>query len=160
VTRDGNYDALVASRAAKKDATRNAIVAAMDAIERELAEHGFYPANDGKITLTEVLSRAGVGTTTLRNKHHHGTRDLVQEWLRRLSTQKATTKPKARKAASEKIAWFEDALRKVNAEALKWRTERAALIMEIQDLRSQIEKMRACMGSNVVGIRSRDDTSR
>jgi uncharacterized coiled-coil DUF342 family protein len=132
----------------------------MEAIERELAEHGFYPANDGKVTLTEVLSRAGVGATTLRNKHHYGTRDLVQEWLRDLSTQKATTKPKARKAASEKIAWFEDALRKVNAEALKWRLERAALNKEIQDLRSQVEKMTGSTDSNVVGIRSRDETSR
>lgn len=155
-----SHEALVASRAAKKDATREAIVRAMHAIERDLAEHGFYPLNDGKVTLTEVLSRAGVGTTTLRNKHHHATRKLVHDWLKNLSSDKATTKPKARKAATEKIAWFESALKKVNAEALKWRVERAGLLKQIEDLRQQIEKMKASEGSNVVGIRSRDDAIR
>jgi hypothetical protein len=160
VTGRSTYDALVSSRKAKKDATRSAVVEAMGAIEIELAEHGFYPKNDGKVTLTEVLFRAGVGATTLRNKHHYETRDLVKEWLKTLSTQKATTKPKARKAASEKIAWFENALKKVNAEALKWRNERAALTNEITGLRKQVEEMKAGEGGNVVGIRSRDDTSR
>lgn len=160
MTRGSSYDGLVASRKVTKDRTRAAILEAMKAIERDVAEHGFYPNNDGKVTLSEVLVRAGVGATTLRNKHHHETRELVQTWISKISAAEATTKPRARRAAREKIQWYEDALKRVNAEALKWRTERAALINEIEDLRAQIQSIKASIGSNVVGINANGDKSR
>ena len=152
-----NFEPLIAGQRAKKDSTRERIVEAMRVIEQEISEHGLYPHNDGKVSLTEVARRAGVGSTTLRNAHHHETRERVQKWLKSLGPRAPTTAAKARKASREKIAWYEDALRKVNAEAIKWRTELAALQDENRQLREQINEMEARAGTSVVGIRSRSE---
>lgn len=156
MTQNRNCDALAKTQRARKDATRERILAALRIMGREIQEQGSYPANGGRVTLAEVARRAGVSAVTLRNPHHHNTRDTVHDWLAQTKLLAPTTKPKARAAAREKIAWFEDALRTMNAEALRWRAELATLTEENQKLRSQIEHMKIAGDARVVGFKSRD----
>lgn len=150
-----SFGSIVATQKAHAESTKERILTAIQTIEREIVERGLYPENKGKVTLTEVARRAGVSAVTLRNKHHHETRGAVQKWLKQLKQRAPTTKATARKVTREKLAWYEDALRKVNAEALKWRAEIAALTEENERLRTQIASMKASNGANVVGIKSR-----
>jgi hypothetical protein len=153
--RGANYEPLIKAQRARGEATRKKVLAALRTIEREIDEHGLYPENNGKVTLTEVARRADVSAVTLRNQHHHQTRDIVQDWLAQLKQRAPTTKPKARTATRDKITWYEDALKKVNAEALKWRAELAALSQENEKLCNQIATMKTPDGAKVVGIKSR-----
>ena len=155
MTSKSDYEALVRTQKAKKHATHEKVLEAIRAIEREIAEHGFYPANNGKVTLTEVAQRAGIGGTTLRNPHHHDTRKIIQNWLTQLKQSAATTKPKARAVAREKIVWFEEQMKKMNAEALNWRKEVTALTEEKLDLENQIKTMSSSSDTKVVGFKSR-----
>jgi hypothetical protein len=155
MTRKTNYGPLVHAQRARGEATREKMLAAMRTIDRELDEHGLYLEDNGKVTLTEVARRAEVSAVTLRNRHHHQTRDMVRNWLAQLARRGATTKPRARKAARDKISWYEDALRKVNTEALKWRAELAALTQENENLRNQVAMIKNVDGARVIGIKSR-----
>jgi hypothetical protein len=159
MTRKANYEPLVKTQQARGEATREKVLAALQTMEREIDEHGLYPENNGKVTLTEVARRAGVSAITLRNQHHHQTRDIVQDWLAKLKRRAPTTKLKARKAARDKITWYEDALKKVNFEALKWRVELAALTQENEKLRNQVVTLKAPADAKVVGIKSRKTTN-
>jgi hypothetical protein len=68
-------------------------------------------------------------------------------------------KPKALTAARDKIKWYEDALKRVNTEALKWRAELAALTQENERLRIQIANIKTPDDAKVVGINSRKATN-
>ncbi len=58
-----------------------------------------------------------------------------------------------------KLTWYEDALKKVNAEALKWRVELAALTHENEKLRNKITTLNPTADAKVVGINSRKTTN-
>lgn len=147
-----NHEALVRGERARKDQTREKVLAVLRTIEGEIAEHGFYPHNDGKINLQEVLRRAGVCATTLRNPHHHEVRDIVRDWLSQLKGRGApTTKPASRAAAHEKIAWYEEQLKLLAAEALTWRLQKESLMVENQKLPDQIVSFSPEHGK-VIGI--------
>lgn len=157
--RRAHYEPLVKAQQARSEATRDKVLAALRTMEREIDEHGFYPENNGKVTLTEVARRADVSPITLRNQHHHQTRDIVQDWLAQLKQRAPITKPKARRAARVTLTWYEDALKKVNAEALKWRVELAALTHENEKLRKKITTLNPTADAKVVGINSRKTTN-
>jgi hypothetical protein len=159
MTRKTNSEPLVKAQQARGEATREKVLAALQTMEREIDKHGLYPNNDGKVTLTEVARRAGVSAITLRNKHHHQTRGIVQDWLTKLKRSAPTTKLKAQKATREKITWYEDALKKVNFEALKWRVELQALTQENEKLRNQVTTLQTPADAKVVGINSRKTTN-
>jgi hypothetical protein len=61
-----NSDAVVAYQADRKRKTIDAIELAKTTIERELAQHGYYPRNSGRLSKLEVLRRAGVSAQTLK----------------------------------------------------------------------------------------------
>lgn len=84
----------------------------MGAIEQETEEHAFCPSNDGKVTLTEVAHRAGIGDTILRNQHHRETRDSAHKWLAKLNKSAATTAPKARAVAATRSNFMKTPLEK------------------------------------------------
>ena len=133
----------------RKVETEAKILATLRIIEDEISERGVYPHNDGKLTLAEIARRAGVGGSTLRNRHHLATRIHVKSWLRKIGSQAPVTKRAAMAASAKKIAFYEDALRKVNTEALLWREELQALRLENQKLREQLSVM-SKPSSNVV----------
>jgi hypothetical protein len=147
-----NHEALVRGQRARKDRTRVRVLAALRTMEGEIAEHGLYPQNNCKINLLEVLRRAGVGTTTLRNPHHHEVRDIAQDWLAQLTGRGAsTTKPATRAAAHEKIAWYGEQSKLLSAEALTWRLQKESLMPENQKLQQQIVSFSPEHGK-VIGI--------
>lgn len=148
----GDEDAL-----SPKAQTRALVLATLETIEEEVAAHGLYPQNDGKLTLSEVLSRAGLGATTLRNKHHHQTRKDVQDRLKMLAAKNVTTKLKARKATSDKISWFEASLKKANAAVMVVRAELTAKDVIIKKLEKQIKAISDSAPNNVVGIGLKND---
>lgn len=133
----------------RKIETEAKILETLRIIEDEINEDGVYPHNHGKLTLAEVARRAGVGESTLRNRHHLETKDHVKSWIKKIATRVPVTKSEAKAASMKKVAFYEDALRKVNTEAMLWREELQALKLENQQLREQL----AAMGkpfSNVV----------
>ena len=153
MTGTSQHAAMVRGQRARKDQTRERIFAALQTIEEELDKHGLYPNNNGKINLVEVQRRAGVGSTTLRNSHHHEVRKVVQDWLTQLKERgKPTSKPATQAVAQGKIAWYENQLKLLSADALTWRIQREALIKENQELRDQIVTFSAEQGK-IVGIR-------
>ena len=107
----------------RKVETEAKVLETLSAIEDEINEHGAYPHNDGKLTLSEIARRAGIGGSTLRNRHHLATKKHVKSWLKKIGSHAPTTKRDAKAASAKKIAFYEDALRKVNTEALLWREE-------------------------------------
>lgn len=131
-------DALVRHQKQRKETTLERATSAMRTIEAEIKEHGTYPSNNGVINMTEVCKRAGIGSTTLRNKHHHPTRDIVKRWLVSIEQRAPTSMENMHGVHREKIKFYEEALRKVNAEAVEWRVELAALAEENRELREQI----------------------
>jgi predicted RNA-binding protein YlqC (UPF0109 family) len=146
---------MVQGQIAKRDETRGRVLAALRTIEAEIAERGTYPHNDGKVNQVEVLRRAGVGSSTLRNPHHHETRDIVEDWLAQLKQRGApTSKLAARAAKQDKIHWYEEQLKLLSAEALKWRLQMEALEKENQELRERITTFTAERGK-VIGIHGR-----
>lgn len=74
---------LLAYQARNRDRTVEKIKAAMAAIEAEIKKAGFYPENQGRVTIKEVCRRAGVGHSTLKNSAHRETVELVRRWLQR-----------------------------------------------------------------------------
>jgi len=127
---------------------------AMRTIEAEIKEHGTYPYNNGVLNMTEVCKRAGIGSTTLRNRHHHPIRDSVKRWLDSIEKRAATNLADVHAAHREKISFYEEALRKVNAEAVEWRAEMVILAEENRELREQIANM-TFEKATVVGIKQR-----
>ena len=104
--------------------------------------------------MTEVAHRAGIDDTTLKNQHHRETRDSARKLLAKLNKSAATTVPKARAVARDKIEFYEDALRKMNAEALKWRLEQPE---NKKNDAPQAVKLNAAKLTNVVPLRPRED---
>ena len=133
----------------RKVETEAKVLETLSAIEDEINEHGAYPHNDGKLTLSEIARRAGIGGSTLRNRHHLATKKHVKSWLKKIGSHAPTTKRDAKAASAKKIAFYEDALRKVNTEALLWREELQTLRLENQQLREQLTAM-SKPSSNVV----------
>ncbi len=62
-------------------------------IEQEIEEFGYYPENDGRLNAKELCRRAGVGTSTLKNRTHESTRATVGRWLTRVKTTRPALKP-------------------------------------------------------------------
>lgn len=97
-------DQLREYQAANRQRTVERIEAAMRAIDAELAEHGYYPDNGGRVTRKELYRRAGLGESTLKNRTHADTAEAVDRWLKRLKKRAPTLKPQAEDAKQARIA--------------------------------------------------------
>lgn len=137
---------------ARKANTHDRLLRAFSKIEAEVLEQGFYSENNGKVTLTEISRRAGLSSTTLRNVHHRPTRDLLKNKILSLGANGAVTTAKAKSAVTDKIAFYEDALKRVNTEAILWRIELRKLREENQELRKRL--MSCQKAGNIFPIRS------
>ncbi|MCC8950219.1 hypothetical protein H8A97_35370 [Bradyrhizobium sp. Arg62] len=142
----------------RSDEKRKAVLATLRQIEAEIVEHGYFcaPENPDKhlrLSMSDVQRRAGVSEAYLRNPRHHDLREVVQDWLRVQAQKFATSKPEGKKVKRGTILFYERALQEVSAEALRWRTEKAAFEKQIADLKKEIAAMRR--SDNVVGIKLR-----
>ena len=149
---------MIRGQRARKDLTRERILAAQQTIETEISVHGFYPHNSGKVNLLEVLRRAGVGSTTLRNSHHHEVRKMVQNCLALLKKRDAPiTKPANRTVVREKIVWYEEQLKLISADALTWQIQKESLVKENQHLKAKVAELqeRYCHVTTIYGGNTR-----
>ena len=89
------------------------VKAAIQTMDAELAEHGYYPHNDGRITRKEVCRRAGLGESTLKNRTHANTAVMVDRWLKRLRKRAPTLKPAAEGAKQARIASLTEQLHRI-----------------------------------------------
>jgi hypothetical protein len=60
-------------------------------IEKEIDELGYYPRNQGKLTAKELVSRAGIGYSTLKNPTHKSTAASVKKWVKRMKLKLQTS---------------------------------------------------------------------
>lgn len=148
---------LIELQARRREETRSRVLTAMQTIDEEVEASGVYRQNDGKLNLAEVSRRAGVGVTTLRNSHHHETRSLVREWLTKYNATEPGPAVTSDSLPHRKISWYEQSLKKMNAEAVKWRVEIEQLRLENEELKRQVRGVGNQAKGRVVGIRSRKD---
>ena len=97
-------DQLREYQAGNRRRTVERIETAMQSIDAELALHGYYPENGGRITRKELCRRAGLGESTLKNHTHADTVAAVDRWLKRLKKRVPTLKPQAEHAKQVRIA--------------------------------------------------------
>lgn len=90
----------------RKAGTEAKILDTLSIIEDEISKHGAYPHNGGKLTLSEIARRAGIGGSTLRNRHHLVTRRHAKSWLKKIGSQTPVTKRAAKAASAKKIAFY------------------------------------------------------
>lgn len=127
--------------------SREAVLTAMRQIEAEIATRGYYCDSDDpdkhlRLSVSEVLRRAGVSEAYLRNPRNHDLRAIVQDWLHVQKEMFATSKPKGKKVRRDTIQFYEKALQKVSAEAVQWRATTDTLKKEIVNLEEEIANMR------------------
>ncbi|WP_108258579.1 hypothetical protein [Mangrovicoccus ximenensis] len=143
----------------RQEDARTALLSALGKIEAEIAEHGFYPDPEDRdkpcrLSQAEVLRRAGLSESYLRNARNKSLRKIVQDRLRALSKRSATTKAEAGKLRQDTLRYYEQALKQVSAQALRWKTDKAELEEKIRNLEAQIAGLQGA--GNVVGFHSRD----
>jgi predicted RNase H-like nuclease (RuvC/YqgF family) len=128
---------LVAYQANQKQNTIDTIEAAKRAIESELAEHGYYPHNSGRISKLEVLRRAAVSAQTLKNATHKVTAEALDRWLRRIKKTAPTLKPQAQDAKANKIEALETRLAEVVAHYDRFKLEYNELLHRCEALETE-----------------------
>ncbi|UQB35472.1 MULTISPECIES: hypothetical protein [Pseudomonas syringae group] len=96
-----NYkDAAVKNGALRTLGVRTRILAAMVEIEQEIqASGGFYLANNGRLSKSELCRRAGLGKTTIFAVQHSILSDSIDEWLEKLNN--ISKRSSSRRNASE-----------------------------------------------------------
>ena len=152
--------------AGRKASTRERCEAAMRDIQADVeANDGIYPLNDGRITLQEVLRRAGLSSAALEKPHHRGFKGEVADWVAGANKRIARGARSIRKAVTARVddandeirairqAWTEAELEYVEgrAEVATLTTANAALHREVQRLKAELS------GVNVVPLTSRKE---
>lgn len=90
----------------KHRGSRTTLQELMRAIELEIdGNDGIYPYNDGKLTVDELLRRAGKSAAYLQKKipKIEALKKEVNEWIRRVKGQAAIGAPSVRKAVNERV---------------------------------------------------------
>ncbi|WP_281995192.1 hypothetical protein [Ruegeria faecimaris] len=154
-----HFERLMEFKKAQREQTRVRVLKALRTIENEISQHGTYLENNGKLNQREVCRRANIGQTTLRNPHHHETRDIVKNWLGELKLSTAIETGGERAKTVETIASLKEIISKMSAEVYKLRVENEALSSENDFLRENLNEQKLA-GSNVVPINkenSRDE---
>lgn len=153
----GKGDALPAIAAAgravaagRKASTEDSCKAAMAAIEKDVDTNGgVYPLNDGRVTVQEVLRRAGLSKAALEKGHHRALKIAVTDWVALSSRKIAGGAKTIRKVVTQRVddandrvreiqqAWAEAELEYVEAqnEMVRLKTENEALRREVDTLR-------------------------
>jgi hypothetical protein len=154
-----NAGSLVAYQARQKQKTIDAIAAARQAIETEMAQHGYYPQNGGHLSKEEVFRRAAVSRQTLKNATHKETAEALDRWLIRIKKAAPTLKPEAEDAKAGKIAALEKKLGEVIMHYDRFKLEYNELLHRCEALEGQNADLRRQVvesaGSKVVKLEGR-----
>jgi len=145
--------------------TRSRVLAAMSAIEEEMAANdGIYPQNNGAVSAAEVARRAGVHSTTFFSPKQRALGEEVRAWLAKLKKRNAVTVATVKRSLAERIAdWkalyeglaqshrdTELQLQQVEAELELTRDQLQSVPDECDVLREQLAKSG---GASIVSLR-------
>ena len=142
--------------------------AAKRAIERDYETYGgVYPYANGKVTIAEVLRRAGLSPTALEKPRHSANKAALRTWVEGVEKAKVSGIKVIRRAVTAKAEGAKDELRNLmqrwsiaelehadcQAELFKARRTIAALEARIADLQEQVLALQADLaGGKVVRI--------
>lgn len=143
--------ALVESAHRRRDETGRKVWEAMARIDAEMAANGgVYPSNRGKVTLSEVFARAGVGRSTMGEPHHKGLIAEVKAWLGKKRKSGAVTRRDALARQRGAIEDLSTEVSRLAADAQAWAArceeaerEQARSAERIADLEAEIMRLRA-----------------
>jgi len=137
------------------------IEAALEAVEAELMQHGYYPENGGRLNRRELCRRAGLGESTLKIQTHADTAAMVDHWLKRLKKRVPMVKPDVEDAKRARITTLGAQLDRIaqlyNAFKIEYeRLEKRNAELEATnaELRRQITTSRAD-GAEVIAFRNK-----
>jgi AraC-like DNA-binding protein len=126
----------------------DAINAAQREIEAEIAEHGYYPKPGKRLTAREVCRRAGVGTSTLKNKTHEVTRSNLRTWLHRMKLETGDrSEPAVPKSSASTEQYIIELARKFDRFKLQYEMLEARCLA----LEEENAKLRAMISQNESG---------
>lgn len=149
-----NIQSLVAYQTGQKQKTIAAIEAAKSMIESELAQHGYYPYNRGRLSKLEVLRRAAVSAQTLKNATHKETAAALDRWLKRLKKTAPTIKPQVEDAKANRIEALEKRLTDVVAHYDRFKLEHNELLYRCEDLEAENAALRRQLAAshNIISL--------
>lgn len=146
----------------RRDATHTRIHDAMATMEAEIeANGGVYPGNKGKITLSEVYARAGVGRSTMGEEHHKGLIAEVKAWIAKRRKVGPVVKKDVVLHQRDVMAALGARIEVLAADAQAWAAKCAeaeaaiaARDRRIEDLEAEIERLRGA-GGKVTSLKGR-----
>lgn len=152
---DRNSETLADHARRRKATTSERVRAAMREVEARIARGERRIDAKHRITKAEILASAGVGSSTLRNKHH---RDLNAELDRWLADCGGEERPQENGAADlrEQLAWYKDAVRRCSAELVKLCGDLETLRRENGRLRQEIARLCDGQEGTVIPLRGGD----
>ena len=133
-------------------------------IERDVERNGgLYPLNDGRISVQEVLRRAGLSSAALEKEHHRDLKCRVSAWVAGAAKRVARGARTIRRAVTERVDAAQGALaahRQAAAEAeleyVEARIELARLTSRNAELEREVERLKIELaGRNVVSFAKR-----
>ncbi|KQQ11830.1 hypothetical protein ASF53_16850 [Methylobacterium sp. Leaf123] len=135
----------------------------MREIERAYEPHGIYPQNAGRISLQEVLRRAGLSAAALEKPRHRELKAEVAAWVAAVTARVDRGARTIRRSVTERVDAAHDALaayRQAAVEAeleyVEGRVEVAKLAARNAELEREVERLKAELaGRNVVRLAKR-----
>lgn len=160
----GNEGIAAAGRKAageKADHTRARIEAAKKKIERDIEKNdGLYPFAKGKLTVAEVLRRAGLSPASLQKAHHLEMREDLKTWIAERQAKLQRGVKSIRRAVTERVDAAKEDVKMLMQRYAEAELDYAARDREIADLKEKVKVLEAentrlknaTAGSNVVAI--------
>ncbi len=117
----GKASNIVKSARQRRQETEIKVRQAIADIEADMAANdGTYPENAGKVTLTEVFRRAGVGRTTLSGNHHRAFMTEIKAWVSARSTKRTPTQKMRAAEKVEEVEGLKQAIERLAADVQTW----------------------------------------
>jgi hypothetical protein len=139
------------------------IEAAMGTVEAELASHGYYPENGGRLNRRELCRRAGLGESTLKNRTHADTATAVDHWLKRMKNRAPTLKPEVEDAKQARIVGLVAHLERIARHYNEFKIEHEKLQKKNAELEKENTALRKELGTaradsaGVISIRTKNN---
>lgn len=123
------------------------------------ANKGIYSLNDGKITLQEVLRRAGLSSAALEKPHHRSFKVEVAGWIAGANKRIARGARSIRKIVTARVDDANDEIRAVRQawteaelEYVEGREEVATLTVQKAALQREVQRLKAELSGRDVSL--------
>jgi beta-phosphoglucomutase-like phosphatase (HAD superfamily) len=134
----GKASNIVESAQQRRKETETKVRQAMVDIEADMAANdGTYQENAGKVTLTELFRRAGVGRTTLSGDHHRAFMAEIKAWASAHATKRRPTQKMRAAEKAEEVEGLKQAIERLAADVQTWaaRCDEAERLVAERDAR-------------------------